>query len=232
MFSKRRVKVTMCGRYSLICIDDLGKRFRIFDPTLGIRSHFNIAPSQMMPVIVQHENVEMVMMQWGLIPNWVKDPKKSMYPINAKAETLAEKPMFCDLLKNKRCLVPASGFYEWKKEGKRKIPYYIHLKDSPLFAIAGLYDVWHDAGNEVHLTYTIVTTAANELVAPLHDRMPAILKREDENRWLAGDAPAADEMKKILGSYPPGEMDACPVSSRVNSLDVDDEGLIQPLVTL
>jgi putative SOS response-associated peptidase YedK len=84
----------MCGRYSLICIDDLGKRFRIFNPTLGIRSHFNIAPSQMMPVIVRHEQVEMIMMQWGLIPHWVKDPKKSMHPINAKAETLAEKPMF------------------------------------------------------------------------------------------------------------------------------------------
>jgi len=222
----------MCGRYSLIFIDDLGKRFRIFDPTLGIRSHFNIAPSQTMPVIVQHENVEMVMMQWGLIPNWVKDPSKSMHPINAKAETLAEKPMFCSLLKNNRCLVPASGFYEWKKEGKRKIPYYIHLKESPLFAIAGLYDVWYDAGNEAHPTYTIITTDANELVLPLHDRMPAILKREDENRWLTGDAPSSDEMIKILGSYPPGEMDAYPVSSRVNNPDVDDERLIQPLATL
>ena len=222
----------MCGRYSLICIDDLGRRFRIFDPMLGIRSHFNIAPSQVMPVIVQRENVEMVMMQWGLIPNRVKDPNKSMHPVNAKAETLAEKPMFCGLLKDRRCLVPASGFYEWKKEGTRKIPYYIHLNNSPLFAIAGLYDVWHDAGNAVHLTYTIVTTGANELVAPLHDRMPAILKREDEDRWLAGDAPASDEMKRILQSYPAGEMDAYPVSSRVNSTDADDERLIQPLTML
>jgi putative SOS response-associated peptidase YedK len=222
----------MCGRYSLICIDDLGKRFRIYDPILGIRSHFNIAPSRMMPVIVRHEQVEMVMMQWGLIPHWVRDPKKSMHPINAKAETLAEKPMFCGLLKNNRCLVPASGFYEWKKEGKRKIPYYIHVKESPLFAVAGLYDVWHDAWNEPHLTYTIITTGANGLVAPLHDRMPVILKREDENRWLTGDAPSSDEMNMILCSYPEGEMDAYPVSSRVNSPEVDDEQLIRPLVTL
>jgi len=185
-----------------------------------------------MPVIVQREQVEMVMMQWGLIPHWVKDPKKSMHPINAKAETLAEKPMFSGLLKNKRCLVPASGFYEWKKEGKRKIPYYIHLKNNPLFAIAGLYDIWYDACNEAHLTYTIITTDANNLVAPLHDRMPVILKREDENRWLAGDAPTSDEMKKILGPYPPGEMHVYPISSRVNSPDVDDEQLIQPLETL
>jgi len=222
----------MCGRYSLIFIDDLGKRFRIYDPTLGIRSHFNIAPSQIMPVIVQRERVEMVMMQWGLIPNRVKDPKKSMHPVNARAETLTEKPMFSDLLKDKRCLVPASGFYEWKKDGTRKIPFYIHLRESSLFAIAGLYDVWYDAGTVAHPTYTIITTDANDLVAPLHDRMPAILKPEDEKRWLAGGAPLSDEMKKMLRPYPAGEMEAYPVSSRVNSPDVDDERLIQPLPTL
>ena len=203
----------MCGRYSLICIDDLGNRFRIFNPTLGIRSHFNIAPSQVIPVIVKHEKIEMIMMQWGLIPNWVKNPEGTTHPINAKAETLAEKPMFCGLLKTHRCLVPASGFYEWKKEGTRKIPYYIRLSYSPLFAIAGLYDVWHDACNETHLTYTIITTRANEVVAPLHDRMPSILRREDENRWLAGDTLTPDEMQRILHSYPADKMDSYPVSS-------------------
>jgi putative SOS response-associated peptidase YedK len=223
----------MCGRYSLIFIDDLGKRFRIFDPTLGIRSHFNIAPSQMMPVIVhQHGKAGMVMMQWGLIPQMAKEPERSLHPINAKAETLSEKPLFRGLLQNRRCLVPASGFYEWKKEGTRKIPFYIRLKDTPLFAFAGLYDVWYDANSLAHPSYTLVTTQANELVAPLHDRMPVILKRVDEERWLTGDAPAPDEMKKILGPYPAGEMEAYPVSSRVNSPDADDDRLIQPLKTL
>jgi putative SOS response-associated peptidase YedK len=222
----------MCGRYSLIYIDDLGKRFRIFVPALGIRSHYNIAPSQMAPVIVQREHLEMVMMQWGLIPQWVTDQKKSVHPVNAKAETLAKKPMFCNLLKNRRCLVPASGFYEWRREGKRKIPYYIHLNNSPLFAIAGLYDVWYDACNEPHPTYTIITTDANERVAPLHDRMPVILRQEHECRWLTGDTPTPDEMKKILVPYPPNEMDAYPVSPLVNSPDADDERLIQPLATL
>jgi putative SOS response-associated peptidase YedK len=140
--------------------------------------------------------------------------------------------MFSGLLKNKRCLVPASGFYEWKKDGTRKIPYYIHLKDSPLFAIAGLYDLWYDAFNVAHPTYAIITTDANELVAPLHNRMPVILKQEDENRWLTGDAPTSDEMKKILGPYQPDEMDVYPVSSRVNSPAIYDEQLIRPLVTL
>ncbi len=223
----------MCGRYSLIVIDDLGKRFRIFDPMLGIRSHFNIAPSRMMPVIVQkHGPAAMVMMQWGLIPQMARDPEKSLHPINAKAETLAEKPMFRSLLQNKRCLVPASGFYEWKKEGTRKIPFYIHLKETPLFAFAGLYDIWYDAHATAHPTYTLVTTQANELVAPLHDRMPVILRREDEDRWLTGDAPSSDEMKKIFAPYPAGEMEAYPVSSRVNSPDADDVRLIQPLKTL
>ncbi len=223
----------MCGRYSLIFIDDLGKRFRIFDPMLGIRSHFNIAPSQIMPVIVhQYGKTGMVMMQWGLIPQMAKDPEKSLHPINAKAETLAEKPMFRNLLQNQRCLVPASGFYEWKKEGTKKIPFYIRLKETRLFAFAGLYDVWHDANSTAHPTYTLVTTQANELAAPLHDRMPVILKREDEERWLTGGAPAPDEMKRILGPYPAREMEAYPVSSRVNSPDVDDERLIQPLKTL
>jgi len=222
----------MCGRYSLICIDDLGTRFRVFIPMLNIRSHFNIAPSQTMPVIVHNACNEMVMMQWGLIPNWVKDPKKSVHPINAKAETLAEKPMFCGLLKNRRCLVPASGFFEWKKNGTRKIPYYIHLKNTSLFAIAGLYDIWYDAWKTAHPTYTIITTDANDLVSPLHDRMPAILRQEDENRWLTGDPPTSDEMKRILCPYPDGEMEAYPVSSRVNSPDADDKNLIQPLETL
>jgi len=222
----------MCGRYSLIFIDDLGKCFRIFDPTLGIRSHFNIAPSQMMPVIVQRGQLEMVMMQWGLIPQMAKNPEKSLHYINAKAETLAEKPMFRSLLQNQRCLVPASGFYEWKKEGTRKIPFYIHMKETPLFAFAGLYDVWYDLNNIAHPSYTLVTTKANELVAPLHDRMPVILKQEDEDRWLSGEALSGNDREKILAPYPAGEMEAYPVSSRVNSPDVDDERLILPLKTL
>jgi len=182
-----------------------------------------------MPVIVQHERIEAVMMQWGLVPHWVKDPKGSMHPINARVETLTEKPMFRSLLKNKRCLIPASGFYEWMKEGKKKSPFYIHVKESPIFAFAGLYDVWHDALGEAHSTYTIITTEANDLVTRLHDRMPVILKRENENRWLSRDAPSQDEMREILGPYPSGEMAMHPVSSRVNSPAVDDEGLIQPL---
>jgi putative SOS response-associated peptidase YedK len=222
----------MCGRYSLICIDDLGNRFRVFDPTLGCRSKFNVAPSQLMPVIVQHEKIEMVMMQWGLIPRGVRNPRKSPHPINARAETLMETPVFRDLLPQNRCLIPASGFYEWLKEGTRKIPFYIHVRDRPIVAFAGLYDVSRDTDGEPHLTYTIVTTDANTLVSRLHERMPVILRQEDETRWLSGDTPSTGEMQALLAPYRPGEMEAYPVSSRVNSPAEDDERLIQPLTTL
>jgi putative SOS response-associated peptidase YedK len=200
----------MCGRYSLICIDDLGNRFRVFDPTLGCRSKFNVAPSQMMPVIIQREKIEMIMMQWGLIPHGVKNPRESPHPINARAETLMETPIFRDLLPKNRCLIPASGFYEWLKEGTRKIPFYIHVRDHPIVAFAGLYDVWQDSDENTHPTFTIVTTDANTLVSRLHERMPVILRQEDETRWLSENVPTGDEMREMLGSYRPGEMEAYP----------------------
>jgi len=117
----------MCGRYSLVFIDDLGNRFRVFNPMIGSRSRFNIAPGSEMPVIIHREKNELVMMKWGLVPLWTQDIHTAKRPINARAETLSEKPSFKELLKNQRCLVPASGFFEWKKEGSKKIPFYIHL---------------------------------------------------------------------------------------------------------
>jgi putative SOS response-associated peptidase YedK len=130
----------MCGRYSLWCIDDLCGRFRVIDPSIGFRSHFNIAPGSTNPVITMHERVEAVMMQWGLVPHWAKDIKATHRPINARAESLSEKPMFRELLRSRRCLVPASGFFEWTQERGHKIPFYVHLKDEPVFAFAGLYN--------------------------------------------------------------------------------------------
>ena len=222
----------MCGRYSLVCIDDLGNRFRVFEPTMGCRSRFNVAPSDVMPVIVHRGNTAMVMMQWGLISHTVKDPANAVQPINARAETLAERPLFRELLRDRRCLVPASGFYEWKQEGRHKIPFYFHLREDTVFAFAGLYDVWQDHSGGLHPGYTIITTEANDLVAPYHNRMPVILKRGDEERWIAGTMPSADEMKTMLRPYSPGEMKTYPVSSRVNSTEADDERLIVPLPTL
>jgi putative SOS response-associated peptidase YedK len=227
-----KLNAIMCGRYSLACIDDICGRFRVIDPSIGFRSHFNIAPGSTNPVIVQHERVEAVMMQWGLVPHWAKDIKAVHRPINARAESLAEKPMFRELLKGNRCLVPASGFYEWNKEWQRKIPFYVHLKNDPVFAFAGLYDIWHNPGGMMLQTYTIVTTDANQLMAPIHNRMPVILKSEDEIRWLSREIFTDDELQKILTPYPSEGMEAYPVSERVNRTDIDDERLIAPVIGL
>jgi putative SOS response-associated peptidase YedK len=171
-------------------------------------------------------------LRWGLIPSWTKDIRAAKPLINARAETLAEKPSFRSLLKSRRCLVPASGFYEWKKEGNRKIPHYFRLTDEPLFSFAGLYDSWHNPEGVSVSTYTIVTCEANSLVAPVHDRMPVILSRENEERWLAPDPITPEDLKQILVPFLPGRMDAMPVSDLVNNPAIDDERLVRPLFQL
>jgi len=176
-----------------------------------------------------HERVDAVMMQWGLVPHWAKDIKAINRPINARAESLAEKPMFRDLLKTKRCLVPASGFFEWKQEQRHKIPFYVHLKDEPVFAFAGLYDIWSNLAGTTLSTYTIITTEPNALMAPIHNRMPVILQSEDEKRWISQNPLSVEEMHRIFSPYPVEEMKIYPVSERVNSTAVDDEKVIEPV---
>jgi putative SOS response-associated peptidase YedK len=241
----------MCGRYSLACIDDLCGRFRVIDPVIGFRSHFNIAPGSTNPVIVVHERAEAVMMQWGLVPHRAKDvviwprlfrlpvmwgqlvPHSSKdvlpanRPFNARAESLAEKPMFRELLRFQRCLVPASGFFEWKQEAGQKVPFYFHVKDDLVFGFAGLYDIWSNPAGTTLWTYTIITTTPNELVSPIHNRMPVILRQDDEMRWLSRDVLPEDEVRRILAPYPAEGMEAYPVSDRVNSPGADDEKVIE-----
>jgi putative SOS response-associated peptidase YedK len=223
---------TMCGRYSLVFIDDLGNRFRVINPMIGARSRFNIVPGNEMPVIIHQEKNELVMMKWGLVPHWTQDITLAQRPINARAETLSEKPSFKELLQNRRCLVPASGFFEWKKEGKKTIPFYIHLPNTKLFAFAGLYDQWAGSDGNLIRTYTIVTTAPNELVAKVHNRMPSILLPEHEDRWLSKTPLNAGALNEILAPFPAENMSMYPISSLVNTPDVDDERIIRPLNSL
>jgi putative SOS response-associated peptidase YedK len=176
-----------------------------------------------------HEREEAVMMQWGLVPHWAKDIKATHRPINARAESLTEKPMFRELLKSKRCLVPASGFFEWKQERGHKIPFYVHVKDEPVFAFAGLYDTWSNPVGTTLSTYTIITTAPNSLMAPIHDRMPVILQSEDEKRWISPSPLNVEEMHRIFSPYSVEEMEIYPVSDQVNKTDVDDEKVIEPV---
>ena len=222
----------MCGRYSLIFIDDLGNRFRVFNPMIGARSRFNIAPGNEMPVIVNDDNNAhkntLVMMNWGLVPHWTRDIRTAKRPINARVETLTEKPSFAGLLKNRRCLVPASGFFEWRKEGSKKVPYYIHQPDSPLFAFAGLYDQWNDPGGKPLFTYTIITGEPNDLVAKIHPRMPSILSREHEDCWLSKTPLSTGDLKEILTPFPSQHLAMYPVSPLVNTPVADDERVIRP----
>jgi putative SOS response-associated peptidase YedK len=221
----------MCGRYSLICIDDLGNRFRVFDPMMGARSKFNVSPASEMPVIVRKEKDEIALMRWGLVPSWTKDSRTATRSINARAESILENPLFRSLLKTGRCLVPASGFYEWKKEGKRKIPFYFTVPESPLFAFAGFCDIWKGPGGKMLATYTIITCEPNALLAEVHNRMPVILSRKNEERWLSCDPPLLQDLPSILAPYPASAMAGVPVSDLVNNPAIDDERLVQPQVS-
>jgi putative SOS response-associated peptidase YedK len=224
--------MTMCSRYTLICDDNFAGRFQLAGPQAPCRSSYNIAPGRTVPVIVRAEQNTVVLMRWGLVPRWAKETHPVQHPINARSDTLAEKPMFRGLLKNNRCIVPATGFYEWKKEGARKIPYYIRINGGAYFSFAGLYDVWRDPSGVDHLTFTIITTDPNTLVAPVHNRMPVILHRESEDVWLSNILLPAADLHAILTQYPAERMESYPVGGRVNNPSVDEETLIRPLTGL
>jgi putative SOS response-associated peptidase YedK len=216
----------MCGRYTLFSQVSLQKRFATAnDPKPNPR--WNVAPGQAMPVITQRSPNKVEVMNWGLIPSWAKDPKIGYKMINAKAETAAEKPSFRAALKRRRCLVPSSGFYEWKHEDGGKVPMFIRLKDEELFSFAGLYEHWQDAhGNEID-SYTILTTSPNPLMAQIHDRMPVLLKNTDEDEWLdCSDEASAVRVQRLLVPYDEARMEAWPVSDRVNSPRFDGPELV------
>jgi putative SOS response-associated peptidase YedK len=167
-------------------------------------------------------------MQWGLVPRWQRsDGKRGVAPINARAETLLEKPMFRGLTKSKRCIVPASGFYEWRKVDGRKQPYYLTSEDGDPWGFAGLYDLTHDEDNDAAGSFTIITTSANSAVAPVHERMPVILRREDEEEWVSREVTDPVEVEQLLRPYPE-DMLIYPVSTAVNNTRNNSPELIEP----
>jgi putative SOS response-associated peptidase YedK len=219
----------MCGRYGLtVDTSKLQERFETSNTLPDLQPHYNIAPTQELPVIVRHSPNSMTLMQWGLIPSWSKEPKVSYSTINARAENLLKSSVYKKPFQSQRCLVPASGFYEWQQTSDGKQPYYIHLQDTDVFAFAGLYDIWRDKkGHELH-SYTIITTTPNDLVASIHNRMPVILRRDDENVWLDQDADPA-RLLSLLTAYPADEMSAYRVSTWVNSPSNDSPQVLEPL---
>ncbi|MBC8083663.1 MAG: SOS response-associated peptidase [Hymenobacter sp.] len=218
----------MCGRYTTLTPRPvLEKRFEAAfaadsDP------NYNAAPSQRLPVILNTAPGRIQLLQWGLIPGWVKDLKTAPKPINARAETLPEKPSFRQLLQRRRCLVPADSFYEWQVTAQGKVPHRILLRTEEPFAFAGLWDEWLDkASGEVRPTFTIVTTEPNELMRPLHNRMPVLLQgRAAELAWL-DDAVSAAAHQALLRPYPAELMRAYAVTSRVNSPAHNDADVLE-----
>lgn len=218
----------MCGRYSITTAPEAMQRlFKFMNAIPNLRPNYNAAPTQTLPVVRldQKGERELAQLKWGLIPMWAKDSKIAYSTINARAETVHEKPAFRTAFRKRRCLVPADGFYEWQP-GEKKQPYRITMKDGEPFAMAGLWERW-DKGEEPLETFTIIVTAGNSLMKPIHDRMPVILPPETWDHWLTA-ADTAIPMA-LLQSYPASKMAAYKVSTRVNSPKNNDAEVIEPL---
>jgi putative SOS response-associated peptidase YedK len=217
----------MCGRFTFQPTEAFYARFQISNRLDALVPRYNIAPGQMVPVIIANGPRRIIFMRWGLIPHWAKDQKTAYKMINARVETLTQRPAFRGLLSHHRCLVPASGYYEWKAEEKGKTPHYIHPQGEPLMAFAGLYDVWiNPTGGELY-TFTIITTEADTMMARLHHRMPVVLERELEDAWLDPELATAQDVLDLLSRSTGLELDAYPVSRMVNKPSIDNHVLIE-----
>ncbi|MGA2497107.1 MAG: SOS response-associated peptidase [Tepidisphaeraceae bacterium] len=201
----------------------------IIPPEKWQASRYNVAPTQPVAAAVNHALARIEYLLWGLIPSWAGDPAIGATMINARAETLAQKRSFARCLKRRRCLIPTSGFYEWRADpGGRKAPMFIRMKDEKPFALAGLWDVWHGPEGSQVTSCTVITTAPNELVKAIHDRMPAIVPPEEYRLWLSPQEGDPAALLRLLGPYPADNMQASEVSTRVNNVRFDDPQCLEP----
>jgi putative SOS response-associated peptidase YedK len=218
----------MCGRFSQSKKkQDIKKRFNLTRVPENLPELYNIAPQQNAPVVLNVFPNELAMAKFGLVPSWSKEEKTSYTMINARAETIMEKPTYKRLIKSKRCLVIADGFYEWQKKLDKKIPYRIFLKNDELFAFAGIWDKWGE-GENIFYSFSIITTTPNKLMATIHDRMPVILEPDDESLWLQDSTPM-NRVLTMLRSYPAEKMHAYPISTLVNSPINNTVEIIKPV---
>ena len=206
----------MCGRFTLRSpASVIAEEFAVFElPELHAR--FNIAPTQLVAVVRQTQVRTISMLRWGLVPSWAKDMAIGNSLTNARAETVASKPAFRSAFRRRRCLIPTDGFYEWKRDISPKQPYYIHRRDDLPFAMAGLWECW-DGGDGPLETCTIITTEANELMRPIHDRMPVILAANDYSAWLAPGQEGGESLQGLLRPCAEDVLEAYTISTRVNS---------------
>lgn len=225
-----RYHILMCGRFD--CHSDISvilKVFKIDHFSIEYKPHYNIAPSQNIIVVKDSGQRELAQCRWGFIPSWSKDPSAGFKMINARAESVADKPAFKDAFRNQRCLVVADGFYEWVRDGKVKQPVYIRLKSHMPVGFAGLYSVWRSPEGEDICTCTIITTDANELLRPIHDRMPVIIPKDKEDLWLDPKTIEKGKLLPFLTPYPSDEMEFYRVSPIMNKPEYDSPEVISPI---
>ncbi|MFH0804697.1 MAG: SOS response-associated peptidase [Patescibacteria group bacterium] len=216
----------MCGRYSFFSKDDIVEERWQAQIKMPLPRHFNAAPTEKLPIILNTDPHAVVIGQWGLVPVWMKS--KSTHPlINARAETLTQKPSFRNAVRKHRCLVLADSFFEWDRRSGKKIPYRIFLRNEQPFAFAGIWELHRTPGGATVPTFSIVTVPSNDLISPLHDRMPAILQPESEQLWLDPSA-AAELALATLRPYGSDLMSMYPVSAAVNSVRNDSPEVIRP----
>jgi putative SOS response-associated peptidase YedK len=218
----------MCGRYTLKTpVNVLAERFQLDEYPSSLTPSYNIAPTQEVAAVVQEDDRrKLELFHWGLIPSWAKDPAVGNRMINARAETVSGKPSFRTASKKRRCLIVADGFYEWQKSDNGKQPFYLRMKDSSLFAFAGLWESW-DKGEEIR-SCSIITTDANDLMNEIHHRMPVILPPENYGVWLDPDFDEKEALSELLRPYPSEEMKAYAVSRRVNRPSNNEPSVIEP----
>lgn len=222
----------MCGRFAQGDIDAIYSKYRIKvtdDLRKVIKPRYNIAPTNKVPVVVEKEKkFTLEIMKWGLVPFWAKDEKIGYKMINARSETVAEKPSYRKPFKSQRCIVPATGFYEWQNAKDKKIPYYFKPKGEKLFAIAGLFDIWKDPDGKDLKTFTILTTEPNKMAGSIHDRMPLILEENEEKDWLDPANSDTDFLQALFDPYPADRIEFYKVSQIVNSPKNDSKEIIKP----
>lgn len=217
----------MCGRFNLYELGKLFERYSITHPMFKLEPHANIAPGMTAPIVLKDG---IVPMRWGLIPAWSKDPRQGFKPINARSETVMTNGLFRKPFLTQRCIVPANSFFEWKKLADgTKLPYSISVKNEEIFSLAGLYDVWHDAEGHELKTFTILTCQPNELMQPIHNRMPVILRRIDERLWLEPKLRQPDPVQAMLRPFPARLMQAVRISTLVNRPENDTPEILRPV---
>lgn len=216
----------MCGRYGFMLTGDSWRRFEIESSSVHNTTRYNLAPSQTAPIITRNSPKKVQMMQFGLIPFWAKENKG--YVINARSETIFEKTMFKKSVIERRCLVPASFFFEWQRKPDIKIPYAIKVTNEDVFAFAGIYNETEIEGKKI-LSFAIITTSPNSLMKPIHDRMPVILTQEEEDEWLDPDMIEPERIEKFLDPFPSEKMKAWKIGSLVNKPQNDFKEILKPI---